>query len=280
MPLRDFPVKVWLNGQVLDGSAARIAPDDRGLLLGDGVFETLAVRDGAPLRVAAHLDRLTRSCEALDLPPPYSHTRLSEALAQVTLANRLEHGALRLTVTRGSAPRGLRPPAEQRPTVLISAAASTVGAPAPATAVIAQTVRRNEHSPLSRIKSLNYLDGVLAQIEAARRGADDALLLNTAGFVAEATIANVFVVLGQHVVTPRPEDGVLPGIMRAAVIDATGAEEAPISPSDLAAASEVFLSNVSGVVPVVRIDEEAVGDGQPGPVWRGLGGLILGRDRP
>ena len=273
-------MKVWLNGEILPAKAARIAPDDRGLLLGDGLFETLAVRDGTPLRVAAHLDRLMRSCEVLDLPLPYSAARLGEALAQVTSANGLAHGALRLTVTRGPAPRGLRPPAEQRPTVLISASASAAGAPEPATAIIAQTVRRNEHSPLSRIKSMNYLDGVLAQIEAARRGADDALLLNTAGLVAEATMASVFVVLDQRVVTPRPEDGVLPGIMRAAVIEATGAEDAPISPSDLAAASEVFLSNVSGVVPIVRIDGGAVGDGRPGPVWHGLGGLITGHERP
>ena len=134
--------------------------------------------------------------------------------------------------------------------------------------------------PLSRLKSLNYLDAVIASMESQRRGADDALLLNTAGTLAEATAANLFAVIDGVAVTPPIADGALPGLMRAAALDVLEAEERSLTPAALETASEVFLTNVNGVRPVVRLDGRPVGRGRPGPVWASLGGLILGRERP
>lgn len=271
---------VWLNGALTDHAGARLRPDDRGFTLGDGLFETLAVRDGRALRVAAHLARLRGGCETLALTLPVPDETLAAALADVAAANQVDNGTLRLTVTRGPAPRGVRPPANPAPTVLVTAARTELAPPSAASVVIAESTRRNAFSPLARIKSLNYLDGIVAAIEAARRGADDALLLNTAGNLAEATAANLFAVIDGVALTPPVADGVLPGLMRAAVLEATAGAERSLAPDDLAAASEVFLTNVGGVRPVIRIDGATVGRGRPGPVWASLGGLILGRERP
>lgn len=271
---------VWLNGTLMTLAEARLRPDDRGFTLGDGLFETLAVRDGAPLRVGAHLGRLRGGCETLALPLAYADDVLRDALAAVAAQAAGATGTLRLTVSRGPAPRGVAPPEVPAPTVLITAAPASLAPPAPAAVAIAAVTRRNEHSPLARLKSLNYLDGVLARQEAARRGADDALMLNTAGAVAEATAANLFAVIDGRAVTPPVADGALPGLMRAAVAKMLGAEERTLTPADLDAASEIVLTNVTGIRPVVRLDGRPVGAGRPGPLWASLGGMVLGRERP
>lgn len=271
-------MKVWLNGNLVDEVDARIRADDRGFLLGDGVFETLAVRDFKPLRLDRHLARLAEGLRVCGIVPPYSPDDLQAALRKTAQVNGIEHGTLRLTVSRGPAPRGLRPPVNSSPSVLITAFVQPLAPPKPIKAVIAATTRRNEHSPLSRIKSLNYLEGVLAVMEAHQRNADDALLLNTAGFLAEASAANLFCVIDGKTVTPPISDGVLPGVMRAAVIEAIGAIERSISPDQLESASEVFLTNSGGIRAIVEIEGRKVGKGRPGPVWISLGGLILGRE--
>ena len=269
---------IWLDGTLIPLESARLRPDDRGFTLGDGLFETLAIRDRKVLRVTAHLARLRAGCAELALPLPYADDALAEALAQVAAG--METGTARLTVSRGPAPRGLRPPATPSPTVLIAAAPAALAPPAPAAVAIATATRRNQHSPLARLKSLNYLDGIIALMEATRRGADDALLLNTAGTLVEATAANLFAVIEGVAVTPPIADGALPGLMRAAVRDVLNATERSLTPADLEAASEIFLTNVAGIRPVVRLEDRPVGRGRPGPVWASLGGLILGRDRP
>lgn len=269
---------IWLDGALTTLESARLRPDDRGFTLGDGLFETLAIRDRTVLRVPAHLARLRAGCAELAVPLPYADEALAEALTEV--AAETETGTARLTVSRGPAPRGLKPPETPSPTVLISAAPAPLAPPAPAAVVIAATTRRNPHSPLARLKSLNYLDGVIALMEARRRGADDALLLNPAGALAEATAANLFAVIEGVAVTPPIADGALPGLMRAAVRDLLNAEERSLDPADIEYASEIFLTNVTGIRPVVRLEGRAVGKGRPGPAWASLGGLILGRERP
>ncbi|MBC8158185.1 MAG: aminotransferase class IV [Alphaproteobacteria bacterium] len=270
-------MKVWLNGELVNDGKARIRVDDRGFLLGDGVFETIAVRDFTPLRLDRHMARLAHGLRICSIAPVYAREDLEAALRRTAEENAIEHGTLRLTISRGPAPRGLHPPQHSLPSVLITAFAQPLAPPKPVTAVIAAEARRNEFSPLSRIKSLNYLEGVLAVMEAAKRGADDALLLNTAGFLAEATAANLFCVIDGKTVTPPVEDGALPGVMRAAVIEAIGATEQSIAPDQLDGASEIFLTNSGGVRPVREIDGRIIGKGRPGPVWNSLGGLILGR---
>ncbi|TCT03294.1 aminotransferase class IV [Aquabacter spiritensis] len=262
-------MKVWLNGEILDADTARIAPDDRGLTLGDGLFETLQARAGTPLRLAAHRDRLARGAALLDLPLP--ELDLHAALCATLAANGLSDGALRLTVTRGSGARGVLPPAAPTPTVLITA--GPLPPRDPVRLVLATVTRRNEMSPLSKIKSLNYLDNILARQEAERRGAHDALLLNTQGQIAESSMATLFVVRDGALLTPPVSDGALPGILRAELLQA-GAIERSLRPEDVAAADEIFLTTSLGLRAVVAFEE---GAHAPGPVAAALSAALAAR---
>lgn len=244
---------LWLGDRLVEEAQAHISPFDRGFTLGDGLFETLRLRGGAVLRPEAHLARLAAGATVLGLPVP--GLDLGAALAATAQANGLSEGVLRLTLTRGSGPRGVLPPAAPVPTLVITAAPAGPALP-PARLVIARTTRRNELSPLAQVKSLNYLDGILARQEAARRGADDAVLLNTKERVAETTIANLFAVIDGALVTPPLADGVLPGVMRAAVM-AEGAEERPLGAFDLERADEMFLTSALGIRSVGAIEGRA-----------------------
>lgn len=241
---------LWLNGALQASEAARIDPGDRGFSLGDGVFETICVREGAPLHLSRHLARLQQGLALLGMPPPTMP--LADALQAVLAANRLSDAVLRLTVSRGVAARGVLPQGPVSPTVLITASPLPPALP-PAHLVIADVTRRNEFSPLSRIKSLNYLDTILARQEAAARGADDALMLNTQGFVAEATAANLFLWLDGALITPPLADGALPGIARGLLIEGAGATERRVAPAELAQAEGGFLSNSLGLRPIASI---------------------------
>lgn len=260
---------VWLDGGLVEAARARIDPADRGFLLADGLFETIRVRDGLPERLDAHLARLRAGAGVLGLPIPATDDALASAMAEVAAANALPEAALRLTLTRGPGPRGLVPPADPRPTLLIAAAPPPPPSP-PARVVVAATTRRNERSPLSRLKTLNYLDAVLARREAAARGADDALMLNTRDRLAEATAANLFAVVDGALLTPPVEDGALPGVRRAELIARLGAEERALLPADLARATEAFLTTSLGVRAVVAVDGRPLGDGAPGPLSASL----------
>lgn len=259
-------MKVWFNGELHDSDVTCISPMDRGFLLGDGLFETMAVRAGRVRRLDAHMARLAHGAEVIGLDLPALD--LPAVFAETLQANGLEEAVLRLTVTRGAGPRGILPPAETRPSVLVSAAPLPPPT-APARCIVASVTRRNEHSPLARVKSLAYLDNILARREAAARGADEAILLNTAGRVAEASIANLFVVQGGRLATPPLEEGVLAGTMRAAVL-ALGGEERALEISDLIAAEEVFLTSSLGIRPVAAIGERLFG---AGPVTKRIAAL-------
>ena len=247
-----------------------IDPTDRGLTLGDGVFETIAVRDGRASRLDAHLARLGKGLGVLGIEAPMSGEGLNEALGSVIEANAITEGVLRLTITRGPAPRGLPGPETPAPSLIITATASALGstgpAPAPVAAVIATRTRRNERSPLSRIKSLNYLDNILAAREAQGAGADEALLLNGAGKLACASSSNLFAVIGGVLVTPPAMDGCLDGVMRADVLRVLDGTERSLVPDDLAGASEAFLTNCLSVRSLSSVDGEAIGNGLTGPV--------------
>jgi branched-chain amino acid aminotransferase len=245
---------IWLNGALLRASAARIDPSDRGMLLGDGVYETLRVADGVPQVASRHLSRLRYGAATLGIAVPLEDAEILAAFAETLAANRLTRQAvLRLTLTRGPAPRGLALPADPRPTLLITAAAFTTP-PAMITAVICRSTRRNEFSPLAGIKSLNVLDNILAKREAEMRGGEDAILLNTQGYVAEASAANVFLLKDGAWLTPRLQDGALPGIFRGLVLASHAASEAQITEADLFGAQTVCLGNALGVRAVSRLD--------------------------
>jgi branched-chain amino acid aminotransferase len=255
-------MQVCLNGELMAAGAARIDPADRGFTLGDGVFETVHVRDRQPRRLAAHFARLRHGLAVLSLAVAWRDEQLADWIADTAAANHLSDAAVRLTISRGPAARGLALPANPSPTLVITA--GPVPEPNPVSVVIAAATRRNEHSPLARIKSLNYLDNVLAKHEAAAKGVDDALLLNSRGELAGASAANVFALIDGGLTTPRVDDGALPGVARAEAITLARAEERELTPAMLSRASEVFLTNALGVRPVVSIDGRPVGDGEPG----------------
>ncbi|WP_207460606.1 aminotransferase class IV [Azospirillum sp. SYSU D00513] len=261
---------VWLDGALVEDADARIAPNDRGFTLGDGLFETVRLRGGAVLRLDAHLARLRRGAALLGIPLHWTDEALGRALLETAQASGCaENGAARLTLTRGPAPRGVLPPRDPSPTLLVTAGPAPGPLP-PARLVVARVTRRNEHSPLSQVKSLNYLDGILARREAEERGADDALLLNTAGRLAETTIANLFLVLDGRLVTPPLSEGALPGVMRAALLERFDAVEQALPPEALERASEFILTNSLGVRAVASVDGRPVGQGAPGPLFEAL----------
>jgi branched-chain amino acid aminotransferase len=266
--------EIWKNGAFLPAERPAITADDRGLLLGDGIFETIKCGGGRPLRWRRHMERLAAGAAFLGIPLPCSETALQDAVVELLARNRMAEAALRITLTRGGGERGLLPPADPRPTLLLAAA--PLPAPKPSVrAVIAEAVRRNERSPLARLKSLNYLEGVLARMEAERRGAEDALLLNLAGRLAEASAANLFLVLDRgRLATPPVDEGGLPGTMRAEIMTRTAVEERPLEVGDLARASEAWLANSLGIRALVAVDGRPIGSGEAGPVTRRLAAEI------
>jgi branched-subunit amino acid aminotransferase/4-amino-4-deoxychorismate lyase len=204
----------WLDGRLHDKPLQPFDLTDRGLTLGDGLFDTSLARNGKAFLREAHLARFTESAAALGIP-----VKMEEAAQALdALAGSVGDGALRLTLTRGGGARGLRVPDHPRP-VLFGAATPGRGELIFSTLALATTPsRRNETSPSSRIKVLSYLDAILANKEAQAKGADEALFENTAGHVACAATGNLFAVFGQRLVTPKLSDGVLAGTVRAFVL--------------------------------------------------------------
>jgi branched-chain amino acid aminotransferase/4-amino-4-deoxychorismate lyase len=237
--------------------------DDRGFLLGDGLFETLLWRAGELVQFEAHAERLIAGCAALSLPAPEREALHAAAVAAVKAAG-LDAGraAVRLTWSAGSGGRGLDRPDPVRP-VLYAAAAPSPPPAGPAALATAE-VRRNDGSPTSRLKTLNYLDNVLARRQARAAGADEALMLNAQGEVACAAVANVFWFEGERLVTPALECGVLAGVVRAQTLRAAAAlgleaVEARAPRERLDAAAGVFLTNsLIGLRPVSSLDGRAV----------------------
>ena len=234
---------VWLDGDFREAAGA-VDAGDRGLLLGDGVFDTALVLGGTVFQAERHVDRLMAALGVLQIP-------LERALvetAMAALAERQQSGSIRLTVTRGPGPRGLSLPPEPRPMLLgTSAPLSPALMFAPQRLAISP-VRRNETSPLSRLKVLGYLDAVLALDKAKAEGADDVLFLNSHGMASCSALANLFVVDGFELLTPPLKDGVLPGITRAWIVD--NAEnfglrplERSITAKKLDAVDGLFLTN-------------------------------------
>lgn len=258
-----------LNGALTEDTDARLDPADRGFTLGDGVFETIRVRNGRPDRFDAHMARLRDGAKTLGITMPTTDVRIETRISAVLEANTLENAAVRLTLSRGAGPRGLLPSEPAFPTFLITAGPLPPPGP-PVKAIIAATTRRNEHSPLSRIKSISYLDNVIARQEAQPYGVDDALLLNTQGRLAESTISNLFLMIHGALLTPRVSDGALPGVMRADLISKFRAEECALEVNDLGRAEEAFLTNALGVRALIEVAGQPIGDGEPGLITQML----------
>ena len=232
-----------------------ISQDDRGLLLGDGLFETMLAVDGVLPYLPAHLDRMAAGCAVLNLPFERSQAeRLVREAAPA--AGRF---AVRLTLTAGSGGRGLDRPAAPVPR-LFATAAPTAPPTAPAALIVAET-RRNEGSPTARLKTLAYLDSVLARAEARAAGADEAVMLNNRGEVACAAAANLFWIEGGRLFTPRLDCGVLAGITRARLMASRPVEEVAVGIQALERADAVFLTNsLIGARPVSRLGDRTFGE--------------------
>jgi branched-chain amino acid aminotransferase len=241
-------MRVWQNGRIFTPGEAHVSIADRGLLLGDGLFETMAVHNAQVFDLDAHLERLASGLGVLGFVQAVDLPKLRSGIARYIAAEEAARAVLRVTVTRGAGPRGLAPPEAPRPTIFMTLFPMPAVRKIPISLHIATVTRRNEHSPLSRIKALPYLDNMLALSEACAQGADDALLLNTRGTIACATVANVFVIRDGRLETPPVCDGALPGTMRALVLSlAAQAGLAPVENSlhvkDLAEVDEVLLTN-------------------------------------
>ncbi|HEY4030116.1 MAG TPA: aminotransferase class IV [Caulobacteraceae bacterium] len=233
---------------------AQIPIDDRGFLLGDGLFETVLFKTGRPVLWEAHVARLLRGCAAIGLPAPDAgrlRTEADQAVAGQGLGG--ARAAVRLTWTAGSGGRGLGRPEPLLPR-LTASAAENARPQTPATVAVS-AIRRNEHSPSARLKSLGYLDNVLARREAEAAGADEALLLDTAGHLACAAAANLFWIADGRLHTPSLACGVLDGIMRAQVIAAAPVEEVRADLAALQRAEAAFLTNsLIGIRPIAALD--------------------------
>lgn len=238
---------IYLNGQFLSAHEATIDTKDRGFLLSDGLFETIRVYQGKPFALEKHWLRLKKSAEYLELPIDLSYEQLEKITAKLLSMNTGE-ATLRLTLTRGVGPRGLNYPEPMKPTVLIAVFPYTEQKKL-AAKIATSTIRRNEYSPLAHIKSLAYLDNILARREIVKRGFDEAILLNTKGHVAETSSANIFIVTNDNILlTPHLNDGALPGITRDIVLSLANSLhilsiERSIHPDELFTAKEIFLTN-------------------------------------
>lgn len=232
---------VWLNDRLAPSENAPLDCADRGFLLGDGVFETMRLHDGVPVRLDAHLRRLAEGAALLQIPLPEGD-RLHHALESLIKANGHVSGSLRLTLTRGVGPRGLLPPPSPHPTLLITQALP-MAAPGPCRLQVSR-YRRDGASPLSRIKHLNYLPQILSRLEADQAGYDDALLLSADGVhVAEASASTLIVLSGGNLQTPRLEDGALAGTARATLVSAGLCSEARLNLDTLLQADAAWLIN-------------------------------------
>jgi branched-chain amino acid aminotransferase len=267
---------IWLNGRLVARDHAHIDPADRGLLLADGLFETLRAYRGHVFMIEDHLQRMAAGAAELGIPLPLDPPSIADAVRETLAANQLSatDAALRITLTRGPGQRGLLPPEDPLPTLIISAAAYHPPSSLDGfTAITAKRARRNEKSVTARLKTLCYLDNVIAQGEAAAAGADEAIMLNNQDAVACGGRSNVFAVIEGALMTPAIEEGALPGITRHAVLALCGREgveilEATITRASLRAATEIFVTNsLLEIMPVRRLDDA---DLSVGPVTKRL----------
>jgi branched-chain amino acid aminotransferase len=273
-------MKIYIDGKYYSEQTAKISVFDHGLLYGDGVFEGIRAYNGRIFKLKEHIDRLFYSAKAILLNIPVEHGEMMEAVVETCRRNGLRDCYIRLVVTRGVGTLGLNPNKCKRPTVVIIADKMQLYPEEfyqRGLEIITVPTVRNLHSALNpAIKSLNYLNNILAKIEANNGGCEEAIMLNAQGFVAECTGDNVFIVKADRLLTPPLSAGALYGITRAVVMElgqesGLKAEECNLTRYDLFNADECFLTGTGAeLIPVVKIDGRAIGAGSPGDVTRDL----------
>ena len=273
-------MKVFIDGKYHDEQDAKVSVFDHGLLYGDGVFEGIRAYNGRVFKLREHIDRLFYSAKAILLDIPMTHAEVMAATVATCRENNLREGYIRLIVTRGVGTLGLNPNRCKRGSVIVIADKIQVYPKEMydnGMAIVTVATTRNLHSALNpAIKSLNYLNNILAKIEANNAGVEEAIMLNAEGFVAECTADNLFLVKGNQLMTPPLYAGALYGITRATVMDLGRAEGLQVSEPNLTrydvfCADECFLTGTGAeVVPITKVDGRIIGTGKPGPVTRKL----------
>jgi len=268
---------VYLNGSLIPRSQAKVSALDYGFLYGFGLFETMRAYGGQVFRLESHLSRLVRSAQLLGLP--VGTPELKNAVRDTIKANRLSDARIRITISAGEGGMSPDPATCQKPTVLVLAERYQ---PYPQEVyqrgfrAVISSIRRNSQSPLSRLKSANYLESLLARQQARETGVDEAVCLNDKGLLAEASMSNIFLVSDDILRTPGEESGILPGITRGVILELAlklgiKALKEDIRPSELFQAQEAFLTNsLIEVMPLTEIEGKPVASGRPGALTRRL----------
>src|SRR6266516_779572 len=270
------PSQIYVDGKFYSEANAKISVFDHGLLYGDGIFEGIRFYNGRVFRLEEHLERLWDSARSICLQVPISMREMAAAVLETIRQNDLRDGYIRLLVTRGIGNLGLNPMQCKHPSVIIIAATITLYREnfyrKGLTIVTCATRRSNPAALNPAVKSLNYLNNVMARIEANLAGADEALMLNDAGNVAECTADNVFIIKHDHIFTPPVTAGALRGITRSIVFEIAAElgikiTEADITRHDVFVADECFLTGTAAeIIPVVKADGRLIGNGKPGPI--------------
>jgi branched-chain amino acid aminotransferase len=273
-------LKIYIAGKLYDKEDAKISVYDHGLLYGDGVFEGMRSYGGKVFRLEQHLDRLWNSAKAIALEIPMSRPAMAKAINDTLATNQITDGYIRLVVTRGAGELGLDPNRTSNPQVIIITDHIKLYPEElyqNGLQIVTASTARNHPAALSpRIKSLNYLNNILAKIEGLQAGCIEALMLNHKGEVAECTGDNIFVVRNKTVLTPPLDAGILEGITRDTVIELArkaGYEvrETALTRHDVYVADECFLTgSAAEVIPVVKVDHRKIGNGIPGPITKDL----------
>jgi branched-chain amino acid aminotransferase len=260
---------VCLNGSLVPRSQAKISPFDLGFLYGYGLFETMRAYSGRVFRLDKHLERLSKSAKALSLP--LDAFALKRACHDTLKANKLKDARIRLTASMGESEAAPDLPKHPKPTVLVTAARYvpfSVEAYRKGYKVVVSTIGRDSQSPLSRLKSINYLNNILARREAKASGADEAILLNERGFLCEGSTSNIFLVSKKTIITPGEESGCLPGITRQVVIELAqglgiSLARREVRLEELLHADEAFITNsIMELMPVSEVNGQRIGRGK------------------
>jgi branched-chain amino acid aminotransferase len=273
-------MKVFIDGQFHDEANAKISVFDHGLLYGDGIFEGIRAYNGRVFKLKEHIDRLFCSAKAILLDIPISHAEMMKAVVETCRKNKLRDGYIRLVVTRGIGTLGLNPNKCKRPSVIVIADKIQLYPKEmyeKGMAIVTVPTTRNLHSAVNpAIKSLNYLNNILAKIEANIAGVEEAIMLNSEGYVAECTGDNIFILKGGKMQTPPLSAGALYGITRGVVMELAQDAGIPVSEPNLTRydmfnADECFLTGTGAeLIPVTKIDGRVIGTGKPGSITKSL----------
>ncbi|MBM00700.1 MAG: branched-chain-amino-acid transaminase [Rhodopirellula sp.] len=276
-------LKVFINGTLYNKEDAKVSVYDHGFLYGDGVFEGMRSYGGSVFRMKEHLDRLWESAEKIQLEIPMSKEQMADSVNATLAANEIEDGYIRLVVSRGEGTLGLDPNKCPTPNIIIITDLITLYPDEfyqnGLEIITAKTIRNHPGALDPRIKSLNYLNNILAKIEGLAAGCVETLMLNHQGEVAECTGDNIFIVQDGRLLTPPVEAGVLEGITRGAVMELAAEDdvevvETTMTLEDVYAAEEVFLTgSAAEIVPVIKVDGNQIGNGTPGLLTRRIADL-------